>query len=177
MTDATRPAPAGVSDRTRSARLVAAATLAFAVASYATALISEHGFGWEPCVLCLWQRWPYLIGGALAALSFALPAQMARWALAGAAAAFLVGLGLALFHTGVEFKWWEGLAGCSAPAVNLDQPAGAALGALPGAPVARCDERTPYLLGLSMTNLNLLASAALAVGFAWAATRLSRRNA
>ena len=31
-----------------------------AAAALAAALISQYGFDLQPCVLCIWQRWPYL---------------------------------------------------------------------------------------------------------------------
>ncbi|HEY9549097.1 MAG TPA: disulfide bond formation protein B, partial [Kiloniellaceae bacterium] len=42
-------------------RHVPLAGLLLAAASAAAlglALLGQHGFGLQPCVLCLWQRWP-----------------------------------------------------------------------------------------------------------------------
>jgi disulfide bond formation protein DsbB len=45
-----------------------AAAIVFIVGGLAIggALLLEHVFGYIPCMLCLWQRWPYYFGVPLA---------------------------------------------------------------------------------------------------------------
>jgi hypothetical protein len=64
------------------------------------ALVLQYGFGFAPCQLCLWERWPYLIVVALAAggLLMGVP----RTALVIVLLVLLGGIALAGFHVGVE---------------------------------------------------------------------------
>ncbi|MEO1331756.1 MAG: disulfide bond formation protein B, partial [Pseudomonadota bacterium] len=90
-------------------------------------------------------------------------------ALAGLTAlGFAVGAGIAVMHTGVEFGWWEGVTSCSG-GLDLGGSTEDVLARIREAPVVRCDARESFLLGLSMTNWNLLASAGLAAAFGRAA--------
>jgi disulfide bond formation protein DsbB len=138
------------------------------------ALASQYWGGLAPCELCLWQRWAYVatIGLGLAAL---LARGRLRAGLVGLAAlAFLAGAGIAVFHVGVEQRWWAGLPGCSAGtgAQTLEQLRQQIM----NAPVARCDEVAFAFLGLSMAGWNVVASLALA-GFSARAARALWRSA
>ena len=73
-------------------------------------------WGYLPCRMCLWQRWPHaaaiVIGGfALFTRGPMLPG------LGGLAALTTAGIGL--FHTGVERDWWEGPASCTGTGPGL----------------------------------------------------------
>jgi disulfide bond formation protein DsbB len=127
--------------------------------------------GWAPCKLCLWQRWPHAAAIALGVLALTVGARALSWlgALAAATAA-----GLALYHTGVERKWWQGPASCTGT-TSLGADGGASL--LPGAAadtpaLVLCDQIEPFFLGLTMANWNLLFSAAL-TGL-WVASAMRR---
>lgn len=142
-------------------------------AALATALISQYGFGWIPCEMCLWQRYPYWLGLAAGALAIALwrgrAGGFAARAAAGAAAlGFVVGAGLGALHSGVEFGWWAGPTACSG-GMDLSGSTADVLERIRSAPVVRCDAREPFFLGLSMANWNLLTSSALAGLFGLAA--------
>lgn len=128
----------------------------------------EHFGGYAPCLLCLKQRQVYWVAGA-AALAAALlqrsePGRALRpWLALGLALVFLFGAGLAAFHAGVEWKWWQGPAACSgsgASVANLDMK-GLLDGSLKVRPPA-CDEAAWRLWGLSMAGWNSLASLAFA---------------
>ena len=88
-----------------------------ALATIVTALGFEHLGGYEPCELCLEQRWAYYIGipllfGGLVLLS----SEMPRWAAAiffVVALGFLGNAGLGVYHAGVEWKFWPGPQTCS----------------------------------------------------------------
>lgn len=115
-------------------------------------------FGYPPCKLCLWQRWPHGIAIGLGLLSLvwcprALP-------LFGALAA-LTTAGLGFYHTGVEKGWFEGPNSCTSnPVGNIS--AEDLLNQIMQAPLIRCDEVAWQLLGLSMASWNMLASLAFA---------------
>ena len=117
--------------------------------------------GWAPCKLCIWQRWPHV--AAIMAGAIALGAGL-RAAAALGALSILAAMGLAAYHSGVELKLWPGPASCSGAPNALSGLSADAL--LPGAAaqapaLVLCDQLTPFFLGLTMANWNLLASAGL----------------
>lgn len=132
----------------------------------AGAFAFQHIGGLAPCTLCLWQRWPHAVAVLIGAVALFLPGRALP--VLGMLAA-LATAGIGGFHVGVEFKWWEGLATCSAGSI-----AGVAVGDLldPNAAVAapvRCDEIAWSLFGISMAGWNMLVSLALAGAWLMAA--------
>ncbi|HLO75800.1 MAG TPA: disulfide bond formation protein B [Magnetospirillum sp.] len=142
-------------------RLVPLFVLAVCAMALGAALIAQYGFGLKPCVLCIAQRVPFVVAGLLAALALLRRAAgFRRWLLALAALAFLVNSGIAVYHTGVERKWWQ--SSC-APA-NDGAIVVTDLAAMMSKPVeARCDEPAWQWHGITMANMNIVFSAALAV--------------
>ncbi len=133
------------------------------VGSLLFAFILQLGFGVEPCVLCIWQRWPYAVSGVLATLVAAakLEGQGQRAVTVLIILSFLSGMGLAIFHTGVEQHWWMGTSGCTIKPLHsstVDDLREELLSTLSG----RCDQISWTLLGLSLTNWNIALSAILA---------------
>lgn len=124
------------------------------VAALALALISQYGFGYHPCELCIWQRWAY--AGVIVVAILAHQLRLFKYLLP--LAVFAV-TGIAAFHFGVEQKWWEGFSTCSSGfnANSIEELKAQIM----GAPVVRCDEVAWTLLGLSMAGWNVLYSAAL----------------
>ena len=49
-----------------AARLMLAAVFLFSICALGIALLGEHVFGIRPCILCLYQRVPYVISAVLA---------------------------------------------------------------------------------------------------------------
>src|SRR3954471_9308561 len=103
---------APILDRWRLAALVISALM----------LATAHGFqtfgGYQPCTLCLRQREVYWVAGCLA-LGFMILVrvpggarfrQLSCWVLS---LAFLVGMGIAVYHAGAEWKFWPGPSTCS----------------------------------------------------------------
>lgn len=124
--------------------------------------------GMYPCTLCIWQRWPHAAAVLIGALALIWPGRILP--ILGAIAATTTA-GIALFHTGVERAWWEGLASCSAGSItgvsveDLLNPNVAI-----AAPV-RCDVVPWEMLGLSMASWNGIASIAFAILWLFAAMR------
>lgn len=127
----------------------------------ATALVIQYGFGYPPCELCQWQRYPYY---ALVALTPVLllaregrgaSARLCDAFLLAAAIAFLASGAIGVYHTGVEHHWWAGPSQCTGALVLPDDPE-AALKALMAKPVVRCDQPGLRILGLSMAAWNAL---------------------
>jgi disulfide bond formation protein DsbB len=143
--------------------------MAGAAAALVAAAFFQYVMGLAPCALCYWQR--YAHGAILGAGALALVLPGRATAALGAAAA-VASAGIALFHTGVERKWWAGLPSCSTVNEDLGGLAGAdLLSTETVAPFVRCDEIPWQLLGLSMANWNVALSLGLAGLFLWAAAR------
>ncbi|MEM8936273.1 MAG: disulfide bond formation protein B [Pseudomonadota bacterium] len=143
--------------------------LAIGFVSSAVLLAGAHLFervgGLYPCILCLDQReahWAALgVSAAGLFVSSAMNAKLGAAAAVGALSlVYAVSAGLAFYHTGVEYGFWPGPAGCSgAGLVDLSAIA-EALNA-PGAVAPACDEVQWRFFFVSMAGYNLLASAGL----------------
>lgn len=121
----------------------------------------QHLGGLDPCVLCLYQRWPWVavIAAGVLALLAARHAGPARVMLGLAAIAMLTGSGIAGFHVGVEQQWWAGTSECggvTGQAKTVEELKAQLL----ATPVTRCDEIAWSLFGISMAGWNLIVSAA-----------------
>ena len=107
------------------------------------ALVFQYGLGLAPCPLCLEQRIPYYVAiplavvVAIAALRGA-PRPLVQAGLGLIALAMLFGAGLALYHAGIEWKWWPGPQDCSGPLTPLGSRG--LLEQLQSVNVVRCDE-------------------------------------
>ena len=150
--------------------------LAACGAALGGALFFEHVVGVTPCVLCVWQRWPY--GAAAAVLLLGLVFGGPRWlpwALAAAALAFLVGGGIAVFHVGVEQQLWAGTPSCGVPAPDGGMASLEALRAeIFAQPIVRCDVVAWSLFGISLAGYNIGLSALF---FAIAVAAVARARA
>ncbi|MBC7284508.1 disulfide bond formation protein B [Hoeflea sp.] len=153
----------------RSRRSLMALGLAAAMALVVgMALGFEHIGGYIPCALCLTQRTPYYIGAPLmliaALISFAGgPSWAVRGLLGIGGLLMLYGLGLGIYHSGIEWHWWAGPESCATSADAVTTDAGSLLGDLSSKKPPSCDEATLRVLGLSFAGWNVLASAALAM--------------
>ncbi len=151
--------------------------LLIAAATILGALGFEHIGGYQPCALCLMQRTPYYAGLPLAAATAVAAwrgvprtALMLLFALLGAL--MLYGLGLAIYHAGVEWRFWEGPASCG-PSVSIGSAADM-LNQLETTTAPSCTDAVWRFLGLSFAGWNVLVSALLAV-LAFYAASLSFR--
>ena len=155
----------------RTSRHLIALAAAGSAALLAAAFVFQ-ALGWQPCKMCLWQRWPHaaaVVLGGIALLSSS--AQRIAFAAAGTLAA-LATAGIAAYHTGVERKWWDGPASCSGGTSLTGLSADDLLPSVDNAPaLVMCDDLTPFFLGLTMANWNMLASLGLALIWATAIRR------
>jgi len=135
-----------------------------AAAPLGGALVSQYGFGYAPCELCMLQRYPYVLVLALAALSFILP-RHCTWFAWLAVLAFLATSGTGLFHLGVEQGWWEFDSACSSLTTGktIDDLRNAIL----QAPLVSCNQPQFTVLGLSMAGWNMLAGFGFAAAFVY----------
>lgn len=120
--------------------------------------------GLVPCPLCLDQRIAYYaavpLGLVLAVMAGRGHGTVARGGLWLLALLMLGNMGLAIYHAGVEWHFWQGPTTCSggAPVAVSD-----ILSALKTAHVPRCDEAAWRLLGISMAGWNALIALVLAL--------------
>ncbi len=144
----------------RSAALVALGGMA----ALGTAYVFQYGYGYVPCALCLWQRWPYYIGIPLALIlavtGKSLPPSVLKAGLAILALLFVVNAGIGIYHSGIEWKFWPGPATCSAGAAG--PASGNLLDDLKATRIVPCDAASWRFLGLSFAGWNVVVSAALA---------------
>lgn len=154
---------------------------AFALIASAAMLAAAHLFekvgGMAPCPLCLRQREVYwaLIAMTIVGLIWWKLAPKRRFMVALnvlIGLVFLVGVVVAAYHAGVEWKIFPPPAGCSAGGAidpyamgDLDRPF-----ELPA-----CNEAPFYILGLSMAGWNGIISALLA-GISFAAAAITFRH-
>ena len=161
--------------RTQPAGTAAAAIAAIGLAAILGAYFFQYVVGLPPCPLCLEQRIAYYISIPLAAmillgLSVGSSRKILLLALLAIAVAMLWNAGLGVYHSGVEWRWWQGPQDCSGAIPNFSA-GGSLLEQMNKTRVVRCDEAAWRFLGLSLAGYNVLISlllAALALWGAWA---------
>jgi disulfide bond formation protein DsbB len=148
--------------------LIALASLA----SLAIAFASQYWGGLQPCVLCIYQRYPYGVAAALGIIGMIVAGRpnLLRSILLLAAIAFLVDAGIAAFHVGVEQHWWAGTSECGS-LLDLNAKPEDLKNQLLNQPVVRCDEAAWTLFGISMAGYNFLYAALCGLTTLWFAAR------
>lgn len=133
------------------------------------ALGFQYIVGLAPCELCIDQRWPHLAGALFGLIALALANGASGWAkiaaLFGAIGIAASGV-IAVFHSGVERKWWAGPSSCSSalsPNLSIEEY----IKQIEEAAVVSCGDITWSLFGLSMANYNALISLVSAGLIAW----------
>ena len=142
------------------------------------ALISQYVFGLHPCVLCIYQRWPYVIAIILGILVMMFKNNVKASALfvGLSSLTFFANSAIAFFHSGVERHWWEGLKGCGTP--DMSGTAAELLERIKNMPQAKCSE-IPWadpILGGSMANYNVLVCFVMGIICFSSFIALSRRS-
>ena len=150
--------------------------LFMSAAAILTALGFEYLAGYEPCELCLQQRYAYY---ATVPLLFAtLIVLSAGQATAATALFFLASLmflangGLGVYHAGIEWNFWTGPASCSGGALK-PLATGSLMKELTAKPVVACGLVQGRFLGLSFAGWNVIASIALVIATLKAASAAS----
>jgi disulfide bond formation protein DsbB len=127
------------------------------------ALFFQYAMGLPPCPLCHYQRWPHIAVLVLAAGALAIgPGALRPWLLGLIGVVLLAGMAIAIFHAGVEQKWWAGLAVCEGSGDDTGVGVDDITKALNRRPAPRCDQIAWSLFGLSMAAWNAIISLALA---------------
>ena len=152
----------------------------WALFASALMLAIAHAFetfgGLAPCILCLKQREVYWAAGAIAIAGVVVGytpwrALGPRLVCAALAVTFLVGMGIAIWHAGAEWKFWPGPAACALNRVKVTAAdlAAALSGVKSHGP--SCEEAAWRLFGISMAGYNVLISLKLAILSGLAAKR------
>ncbi len=141
-------------------------------------LAGAYGFemigGLVPCEMCWWQRWALMATAFFAADALLLGMVARRQpamspAVTATAWMAILGLasnaGIALFHAGVEQKWWQGLTRCTAPPVAGD--AKSMMADILAQPLVRCDAIPWQMFGISMAGWNFIVSLILVGAATW----------
>jgi len=132
----------------------------------------QLGFDVRPCYLCLWARVPYASVAALSliALLWKPYGKQTTLLLGLCVLAYLAGMGIGVFQTGVEQHWWQSVSGCaSQPLQNLSVEE--MRQALLQTEEVPCDIIGWTFFGFSLANLNIPISLTLAFFAALVALR------
>lgn len=148
------------------------------IVALAAAFGSEAFLGLEPCVLCIYQRYPYAIVMMLSAIGYGMRNRVkaAVSLLSLCSVTFAVNSAIAFYHTGVERKWWESHSE-SCTIFHFENKGQSVLENIMSTPMGRCDEipwQDPFI-GLSMANYNVALCLLLAVICAAAAITIARK--
>ena len=142
------------------------------LASLAIAFASQYWGGLQPCILCWYQRYPYMVAAGLGILGIIAAGRpgVLRLILLLAALAFFVDAGIAAFHVGVEQHWWAGTRECGS-LLDLNASPEDLKNQLLNQPVVRCDEPAWVLFGISMAGYNFLYAALCGLATLWFGAR------
>lgn len=133
-----------------------------AAATLGGAWVFQYGWGYQPCKLCLEQRYPYYLGIPLAVAGALLPRKWTRAALYALVMVFIVSATLGAYHAGVEWGWWLGPADCGGTMGAAPGKVGDLMKQLDNIRVVSCTEAAWRFLGLSLAGWNVLISLTLA---------------
>jgi len=133
-----------------------------------------------PCPLCLEQRYAFYVSVPLAALlwlgaSNGVSRKVLILGFVVIAGFMLWNTGLAIYHAGIEWKFWAGPQDCSGPINNLGSAA-SMLNQLQRISIVRCDEAAWRFLGLSLAGWNVPLSLGLVCVAAWGAKASFQRG-
>jgi disulfide bond formation protein DsbB len=159
------------------ARLWLLGALLTSIGALATALMGEFAFDLEPCILCLYQRIPYVAVAVIAGLGIVLPLteRQRRRLLGLVGLVFALGAGLGVYHVGIEQHWWtSSIPGCVGAPVRPMSVDDLREGIL--VPLRSCDQVDWRLFGLSLAGWNTVASAILAAACLVLVVRLQERR-
>ena len=152
-----------------AARPFTAAAAALAIGGTATILgawFFQYALGYQPCPLCLEQRYAFYFGIPLAIMvvlgeRVGASRKVLLLALFAIMAGMIWNTGLSTYHAGVEWKFWPGPRDCSGTLEGLSSP-GSLLNDLQSIHIPRCDDAAWRFLGISLAGYDVLISATLA---------------
>lgn len=123
-----------------------------AALSLCAAFIAQYGFGILPCPLCLYERCVYASIAVLGLISF----FWHRPALFYLMILFIIGgLGLAIYHLGVESLWWQAPSSCTGATISATNFEDFQVQFM-AKPTVRCDKIGWVIFGVSATIWNVI---------------------
>ena len=132
------------------------------------ALGFEYIGGYQPCPMCLQQRYAYYLAIPVLFAALILVA-MAKWPIATllyflTALVFLANAAFGVFHAGVEWGYWAPPSTCTAGAAHSLGTGGASLlQSLKNVTTADCSEPALRIFGLSLAGWNAVVCIALCI--------------
>lgn len=148
------------------ARIVLMVLCLISVFSLGGAYGAEHFFGLKPCVLCLYQRYAYMVAGSLALLGVFYPKKEMILAVG---LAFLIGGGIAFYQVGIEWGIFQLPSICKTTSFARSS-IGDMKDQLLHQPLVSCDKPAWEMFGISMAGYNGLFSLCLLI-YSWIAFR------
>lgn len=150
-------------------------TLIFLVAigSLSMAMVAQYVFGLEPCILCLYQRVPFVLTGLLALLALRMKegSSFIPLIIILCGLIYLSGSGIAFYQVGVEQHWWVSeCSGALSDNVTLED----LRASLMQKAEKSCDDLNWTLFGISMATYNVLFSGTLGLASIGAGIQLSK---
>ncbi len=136
-----------------------------AICALTSAYVAQYIFDLRPCVLCLYQRWPFFIIIALSAFSLILKnPKSQRTIFFICLFALLCNVAIASYQVGVEWKIFRGPDACSSNHnLNEINYLEKLREALMKTTAVRCDEPQFFFLKLSMATWNVIFCLFLAI--------------
>lgn len=130
------------------------------VFSLGMAYAFEYGLELYPCILCVYQRIPFLVLIVISSIALLSKSEYKIF-LSLSMLTALINSGIAFFHSGVERGWWQMTEACDAPipSANLQELQTFLMTQVLG----RCDQIPWSFLGLSMANYNVVFCLGLAI--------------
>jgi disulfide bond formation protein DsbB len=130
------------------------------------ALVSEYVFGYQPCTLCIQQRYPHVLIVALCLIIFIWKKKISTIYALNILLIFISVI-LAFYHVGVENNIFLGPESCSPYDLsnNSEKSPEALLNEILSKPMISCNAVSWSFLNLSMASWNLILSIILL--FCW----------
>ena len=123
---------------------------ATALAVLGAAFFFQYGLGYQPCELCLYQRYPYMLVVVVSLLAFFVrnkndvsSRRASRGFLVIITALLLLDAFLAIHHIGVEQGYWKAFTACTGADIDFNSTKDI-LSQLPASSVP-CDQRRTFL--------------------------------
>ncbi|WP_019645694.1 disulfide bond formation protein B [Novispirillum itersonii] len=131
------------------------------LSALSAALIGQYGFDLHPCILCLYERIPYVTAGLTGLAMALLPTspRLRRLGLLLIGLSFAANTALGFYHVGVEQHWWTN-PGCTGGPLNAMSLADLQ-SSIQKAVRPACDDVQWSLFGITLAGYNLLLSLAM----------------
>ncbi len=151
--------------------------LAFSIAVILSALVIDSLLGYEPCILCLYERIPYILISLISFASFFYATKVKRILLQLCCLCAFSGAGIAIYHVGVEKTWWHPSSKC-VPDTNFGEIDSLEefKNKLQSSKLGDCSKPALKILSFSLAELNLMMSLLMLFVFIIIITKNAKTN-